>query len=67
MSDIKGYRELSRTELAQINAIKDLEGQVIEFIDGIHAASPNPRMFAIAKTNIEQGFMWLIKAIAKPE
>lgn len=27
----------------------------------------DPRCVAIAKTNIEQGFMWLNRAVAKPE
>ena len=45
------------------------EKNLLNFINNIneHNIDINQRWIAIAKTNIEQGFMALVRAIAKPE
>lgn len=70
MDKIKGYRELDPSEVALINAIKDHAervGNVVESLernpDGLDL---DARWVAIAKTNLQQGFMALTRAIAKP-
>ncbi len=65
---IKGYRDLNKDEIEMINKIK--EGGV-EFEDMFNALSDwddvDKRCLALAKTNLQQGFMWLIRSIAKPD
>jgi len=63
---IVGYRDLSEDEIASINRLKELEKEVYKILDdSLHA--PDPRHAAIAKTQIETGFMFAIKSIAKPQ
>lgn len=67
---IKGYRELNEEEIKAMNFAKELEAKVIEFVDrGIRerAVTPDPRWLAIAKTDLQKGFMSLGRAIARPD
>ena len=67
---IKGYRKLTREELDAVNYVKTV-GENIEYaINTIAAANPSglePRALALAKTNLQQGLMWLTRSITKPE
>ena len=64
---IKGYRELTDNEISVINDIKDLAnliGQMVEEMektDGI-----DQKWLAIGKTDLQKGFMSVIRSIAKP-
>ena len=64
---ITGYRELTQGEIDTMNAIKMLaEGvgasiKVLEAEDGI-----DQRWVGIAKTQLQQGFMALTRAVAQP-
>lgn len=64
---ITGYRDLSQAEIDGMNRIKALEAQAgalfrdISQIEGV-----DPRQMAIARTQLQQGFMWFVRAIAKP-
>ena len=64
---IKGYRELTDNEISVINDIKDLAnflGQMIEKMektDGI-----DKRWLAIGKTDLQKGFMSIVRSIAQP-
>lgn len=68
---ITGYRELGEDEIRQINEIKELAEQnwaVIEFLERNAAGLDiDTRWLAIAKTQLQQGFMALVRAVAKPE
>lgn len=64
---IKGYRELNETEIAVMNAIKETAVVVGELIDKVKEGDVDQRWLAIAKTNLQQGFMALTRAVAKPE
>jgi hypothetical protein len=67
---IKGYRELSATEIARMNEIKALGaklGELVEALEVEGSASADPRWVAIAKTQLQQGLMALTRAVAKPE
>ncbi|SFB19255.1 Acb2/Tad1 domain-containing protein [Azotobacter beijerinckii] len=64
---IAGYRELSQEEIDGMNSIKSLEadvGQLFKQISQIEGV--DPRLLALAKTNLQQGFMWFVRSIAKP-
>lgn len=64
---ISGYRELSQEEVDAMNAIKELEREMgalyksISTVEGV-----DQRHLALARTNLQQGFMWFVRAIAKP-
>lgn len=71
---ITGYRDLSETEIANMNRVKAKAEEVSQLIeelnslvhgDGDHAR-PDGRWLAIARTELQQGFMALVRAIAKP-
>ncbi|QUE99342.1 DUF7681 family protein [Klebsiella pasteurii] len=71
---IKGYRELSAEEIALMNEGKDLSEKVGEFVAKLEAAEfaqsnlqvPDKRWLAIGKTDLQKGFMAVIRSIAKP-
>jgi hypothetical protein len=66
--EIKGYRDLTRDEIDAMNTIKALAEQVGEFVENM-AQSPgdeDQRWVAIGRTHLQQGFMALTRAIAKP-
>lgn len=64
---IKGYRELTEEEIAAMNTAKELEQQVLSFMEEQTLVTPDPRWYAIAKTALQQGFMALGRAIARPD
>jgi hypothetical protein len=64
---IDGYRELTSTEISLINDAKNLERKLNDFTNEVKSREGDPRCLAIAKTEFEKGFMFLVKAIAKPD
>lgn len=71
---IKGYRELSQTEIDLMNESKTLAAQVGEFIDKLEntnvergAVVADVDWLMTAKTDLQKGFMALTRSIAKPE
>lgn len=71
---IKGYRDLSEEEIALMNEGKELAEQVGKFLEKLERAEfaqteqqvPDKRWLAIGKTHLQQGFMAVIRSIAKP-
>ena len=71
---IKGYRDLSAEEIALMNEGKDLAQKVGAFVEKLEAAefaqtsdqTPDKRWLAIGKTDLQKGFMSVIRSIAKP-
>jgi len=71
---IKGYRELTAEEIAEVNKLKELEAEVLAAVARLRDASrydPEPshsgfRWIAIGQTHIEQGFMALTRSVTKP-
>ena len=64
---IKGYRDLSQEEIDGINKIKEKGVELETLIFEINELMPDPRWFAIAKTDLQTGLMALVRSIAKPE
>lgn len=65
---ITGYRDLSQEEIDLMNEGKELAKQCGAFIEKLEAqADTDKRSVALGKTNLQQGFMWAIRAVAKPE
>ena len=64
---IKGYRDLSQSEIDLMNEGKALAEKCGEFIAKLEADSTtDKRCASLGKTNLQQGFMWAIRAIAQP-
>lgn len=65
MTKILGQRKLTQDEFDRINKVKESAAPIGELCDEMLEAGADPRMVALAKTNLQQGFMWLNRAIAK--
>lgn len=64
---ITGYRDLTQSEIDGMNSIKALEADAGELFKQIgQIEGVDPRLLALAKTNLQQGFMWFVRSIAKP-
>lgn len=71
---IKGYRDLSEEEIALMNEGKELAQKVGDFLEKLEKANfavssdqePDKRWLAIGRTHLQQGFMAVIRSIAKP-
>ena len=64
---IKGYRVLSQEEIDLMNEGKELAEKCGDFIAKLETMkATDKRNAALGKTNLQQGFMWAIRSIAKP-
>lgn len=78
---ITGYRELDAADIALMNRIKALEAEVEDVVRSVrthidmqgseedrwrHAFAEPCRWLAIGRTDIQQGFMALTRAVAQP-
>lgn len=64
---IKGYRDLSQEEIDLMNAGKALAEQCGAYLEQLMAIEGiDKRAVALGKTNLQQGFMWAIRAVARP-
>jgi hypothetical protein len=68
---IKGYRDLSEKEIALMNECKEFAEKVGELVErmnteAVGAPLLDRRWIAIAKTDLQKGFMALVRSIAQP-
>lgn len=65
---IAGYRELSQQEIDAMNALKAKGAEIGMQLDAL-AELPgiDKRALAIAKTELQTGMMWAVRAIAQPQ
>ena len=65
---IKGYRDLSPAEIADMNEAKELAEKVGDLCKKFEMERPtvDKRWLAIARTDLQKGFMALVRSIAKP-
>lgn len=64
---IDGYRQLSQWDAEMINVVKkhaEEVGQIVEMLAGLDVV--DQRWVAIAKTDLQKGFMSLVRSIAQP-
>lgn len=65
---IKGYRDLTQDEISHMNACKQMAIDVGKLCDSVeNIEGIDKRWLAIAKTDLQKGFMSLIRSIARPE
>ncbi len=66
---VAGYRPQNDAKVATVNVNKELEERVLRQIDAMAAdmeAGHDPRMIAVARTGIQDAFMWLNRAVFRP-
>ena len=64
---IKGYRDLSQEEINLMNEAKALAVQVGDLVAKIQATPLTDKRWAsIGQTDLQKGFMSLIRAVAQP-
>lgn len=64
---VAGYTEQSSQRVAAVNGHKILEERLLRVIDALqHAGEADPRWLAIARTDLEKGFMALNRAVFQP-
>lgn len=64
---IKGYRDLSPEEVHAMNRIKEVGNLIGEVVDRLGEEDVDKRWLAIAKTDLQKGFMALVRSVAKPD
>jgi hypothetical protein len=65
---IKGYRDLSEDEIDLMNECKAKAVECGQLCEKLYSTTRTDlRWLAIGKTNLQQGFMAIIRSIAKPE
>lgn len=64
---IKGYRDLTADEIEAMNGFKALGAELDAALKAAAEAGADPRCLAIARTELQTGMMWAVRAIARPE
>lgn len=65
---IKGYRELTQTEIDLMNEVKAKGVELGELVEKlINADGLDKRWISIGKTDLQTGLMALVRGIAQPE
>ena len=64
---ITGYRDLTDQEVQQINDVKDLAQDIERLLQLLESlGNVDKRWLAIGRTDLQKGFMAVVRAIAKP-
>lgn len=58
------FNKQGRTILGQAEQVMFRAGALFKQISQVEGV--DPRLLALAKTNLQQGFMWFVRSIAKP-
>lgn len=65
---ITGYRELNESEIKLMNHCKEVGEMCGALIDSLNELdNVDPRAVSIAKTKLQEGIMWAVRSVAKPE
>jgi len=65
---IKGYRQLTEAEADMMNLVKEKAAEVGAIVERLMVdGNLDTRWIAIGKTQLQQGFMAVVRGIAKPE
>jgi hypothetical protein len=66
--EIKGYRELTKADIALMNEVKEHGSQLEALLAKLtFNANVDRRWIVIGETHLQQGLMALTRAVAKPE
>lgn len=64
---VKGYRDLSQSEIDAMNSIKLAEQDIGQLFQQVRALpGVDARVMAITKTKLQEAFSWFVRAVAQP-
>jgi hypothetical protein len=64
---ITGYRDLTELEINAMNVIKGRGEQLSQLLDDLaNLPDVDKRALAIARTELQTGMMWAVRAVARP-
>ncbi len=66
---VAGYQPQSDAKVATVNAAKELEERCLRHLDAMSAdkaAGHDQRMIAIARTGLQEAWMWANRAVFQP-
>lgn len=63
---VSGYNPQSPENVARVNTNKELEERCLRAIENCRDNGADPRMTAIAMTQLQQAFMWANRAVFQP-
>ena len=64
---VSGYSPQSDDKVKTVNRAKELEERVLRHLDALASdASNDQRMVSIARTGIQEAFMWANRAVFQP-
>jgi hypothetical protein len=67
-TQIKGYRDLSQAEIDTMNECKEAAEQIGQLVEKVaQIKNIDMRWVDIGKTDLQTGFMALIRSVARPE
>ncbi|WP_367139644.1 hypothetical protein [Saccharothrix sp. HUAS TT1] len=65
---ITGFRDLTEAEIALMNRIKALGEQAAALYHEVYGLPDTDKRCAnIARTELQDGFMWLVRGVARPD
>jgi len=64
---VKGYRTLSKEDIAEMNSIKDLTRALVAKIDSLKGDEYDGRWLSVARTNAQLSCMAACRAVAQPD
>lgn len=64
---VKGYSPQSQAKIDQVNKAKQIEERVMRYLDELAELEyTDKRAVAIARTNVQDAFMWSVRSIMQP-
>ena len=65
---VTGYREQRAEDIDLVNEIKELENAIGRKLALLaQRKDTDPRMLALGRTNLQQGFMWVVRSVFQPK
>lgn len=67
---IAGYQDISGSKLFAVNLLKEAEERALRLLDVIEGHAPlatDRRWMALARTQIQQGFMAAVRGVLQPQ
>lgn len=64
---VKGYSKLTKHQIMVMNVIKEKEQEILSILEGMkYNENYNQRSLALAISEIQSGFMWAVRSVARP-
>lgn len=65
---VTGYRTHPQEQVDLVNQIKAAENELGRLLARLRERDDvDPRMLALGRTNLQQGFMWTVRAVFQPD